>query len=377
MKYERYLNNTLELISCIQCELGLVPNARLNSCRPIKPMHLEWSSAWAWVPSAFALCGIMATLFVVSVFVRFNDTPVVMASGRELCYCMLFGISLCYLVTFILVSRPSAYICAMSRVFIGLSMAAVYAAILVKTNRLARVFKPSSAIRPRFISPPAQVGICGLIVSIQLVGSLVWLVVDPPDTAIQYPTRIEAVLTCKATASHLLVSLAFNMLLIVLCTVYAFKTRKIPENFNETRLIGFTMYSTSILWLAFGPIYFATQNNFKIQITSLCMCISMMLWQPYKNVRTRNSAVGKLVNQQMKFISQLTGPTPTSAQTPSAAISSSNRANATAATIINEHSTTNGTNVSVLLDGLSSTHPPSSPETSYTARSTPSLRAGG
>lgn len=149
-------------------------------------------------------------------------------------------------------------------------------------------------------------------------GSLIWLVFDPPDTVIQYPSRTEAVLTCKATASHLLISLLFNMFLILMCTIYAFKTRNIPENFNETRLIGFTMYSTSILWLSFCPIYFATQNNFKIQTTSLCISISMsgtvalacfffpkiyiVLFQPYKNVRTRHSAIGKLVNQQMRFI---------------------------------------------------------------------------
>lgn len=30
--------------------------------------------------------------------------------------------------------------------------------------------------------------------------------------------------------------------------------------------------------------------------------VYIVLWQPYKNVRTRNSAVGKLVNQQMRFI---------------------------------------------------------------------------
>lgn len=59
-------------------------------------------------------------------------------------------------------------------------------------------------------------------------------------------------------------SLAYNLLLIVCCTVYAFKTRKIPENFNETRHIGFTMYSTCILWLSFMPIYFATQTNFRV-----------------------------------------------------------------------------------------------------------------
>lgn len=60
-------------------------------------------------------------------------------------------------------------------------------------------------------------------------------------------------------------SLGFNMLLIVLCTVYAFKTRKIPENFNETKYIGFTMYATCIIWLAFVPIYFATQNHFRVR----------------------------------------------------------------------------------------------------------------
>ncbi|TMS39836.1 hypothetical protein L596_006304 [Steinernema carpocapsae] len=307
--------------SCIQCPLGEVPNADLTACRIIPPVSLRWDSAWALIPAAYSLCGILATLFVVSVFIRYSSTPVVMASGRELCYCMLSGISLCYIVTFVLVSKPSAPVCASARVLIGLSMSAIYAAILVKTNRLARVFSPHSPVRPRCITPMAQVGICASIVSAQLIGSIVWLIVDPPGTRVQFPSRTEAILTCKATASHLLISLLFNMLLIILCTLYAFKTRKIPENFNETRLIGFTMYSTSILWLSFGPIYFATQNNFKIQITSLCMCISMsgtvalacffapkvyiVLWQPYKNVRTRHSAVGKLVNQQMRFISQL------------------------------------------------------------------------
>lgn len=93
---------------------------------------------------------------------------------------------------------------------------------------------------------------CFGIVSIQLIGSLVWLVIDPPGTDVLFPSRKETVLTCKARASHLLISLLYNMFLIIACTLYAFKTRKIPENFNETRLIGFTMYSTSILWLSFG-----------------------------------------------------------------------------------------------------------------------------
>jgi len=55
------------------------------------------------------------------------------------------------------------------------------------------------------------------------------------------------------------------MLLIVVCTVYAVKTRKIPENFNESRHIGFTMYTTCVIWLGFVPIYFGTHNTFQVR----------------------------------------------------------------------------------------------------------------
>ncbi|CEF60194.1 Metabotropic glutamate receptor 6 [Strongyloides ratti] len=311
------LNETL----CQECPLGEIPNDKQNECYPIPPIYMKWQTLWVLIPSCVSIIGILSTLFVITVFLRYNNTPIVMASGRELCYCMLFGITLCYCVTFILVSKPSVFICGASRLLMGLSMSFVYAAILVKTNRLARVFTLSGPVRPKCISPLAQVLICMSIVGAQLIGSIIFLVWDPTEVIILYPTRTEAVLSCKATSSHLLLSLAYNILLIILCTIYAFKTRKIPENFNETRLIGFTMYSTSILWLSFGPIYFATQNNFRIQITSLCMCISLsgsvalacfffpkvyiVLWQPYKNVRTRQSAVGKLVNSQMRFISHL------------------------------------------------------------------------
>jgi Na+/proline symporter len=61
-----------------------------------------------------------------------------------------------------------------------------------------------------------------------------------------------------------LLSLGYNMILILVCTVYAVKTRKIPENFNESKHIGFAMYTTCVIWLAFIPIYFGTLNSFQV-----------------------------------------------------------------------------------------------------------------
>lgn len=61
-----------------------------------------------------------------------------------------------------------------------------------------------------------------------------------------------------------MVGLFYPMALIGVCTVYAVQTRKIPEAFNESKYIGFTMYTTSIIWLAFVAIYFGTVSNIKV-----------------------------------------------------------------------------------------------------------------
>lgn len=135
--------------------------------------------------------------------------------------------------------------------------------------------------------------------------SIAWLIYDPPDVREVYPSPLQAVLTCKGSGQSLMISLILIIFLVPLCTIYAFKTRKIPENFNEAKYIGFTMYSTCIVFLASIAIYFGTSNDYKIQSSSLCMCLNisatvvlaclftpkvyLVLFQPYKNVRPRNN----------------------------------------------------------------------------------------
>ncbi|KAH0545837.1 metabotropic glutamate receptor 7-like isoform X1 [Cotesia glomerata] len=291
--------------SCRNCEPGWAPdNISKSRCIKIPAEIITWASPWAIVPLSFASIGILITLFTIIIFVRFNHTPVIMASGRELCYVLLVGILLCYGMSFVILGEPTRWNCTYLRIGLGLCLSICYSAILTKTNRISRIFTQGKKClkRPSYTSPKSQIAISLGITSIQLIGTIVWLIIEPPDIKEIHPNPLTAVLTCRVSTFSLMMSLVYNMVLILMCTLYAFKTRKIPANFNEAKYIGFTMYSTCIVWLAFVPIYFSTYNDYTIQIASMCMCINisatvvlgclfipkvyLVLFQPNKNVRS-------------------------------------------------------------------------------------------
>ncbi|KAH8245902.1 hypothetical protein KR038_011355 [Drosophila bunnanda] len=263
---------------CKLCKLGTLPDAHKQYCRPIPEIYLRPESAWAIGAMAFSATGILVTLFVMGVFVRHNDTPIVRASGRELSYILLAGIFMCYGVTFALVLKPTNIVCAIQRFGVGFCFTVVYAALLTKTNRIARIFKAGkqSAKRPSFISPKSQLVICTCLVSVQILINGVWMVIAPSHAMHHYPTREDNLLVCDSyiDASYM-IAFSYPIFLILICTVYAVLTRKIPEAFNESKHIGFTMYTTCVIWLAFVPLYFGTANHVPLRITSMSVTISL------------------------------------------------------------------------------------------------------
>uniref|UniRef100_A0A7N6A467 G-protein coupled receptors family 3 profile domain-containing protein n=1 Tax=Anabas testudineus TaxID=64144 RepID=A0A7N6A467_ANATE len=273
--------------TCELCPYEMRPDVNRTGCVPIPIIKLEWHSPWAVVPVFISMLGIIATSFVIVTFVRYNDTPIVRASGREMSYVLLTGIFLCYAITFLMIATPDVGVCSFRRIFLGLGMCFSYAALLTKTNRIHRIFEQGkkSVTAPRFISPASQLVITFSLISVQLLGVFVWFVVDPPHTVIDYgeqrtqdPMSARGVLKCDISDLSLICSLGYSILLMVTCTVYAIKTRGVPETFNEAKPIGFTMYTTCIIWLAFIPIFFGTSQSAErmyIQTTTLTISLSL------------------------------------------------------------------------------------------------------
>ena len=176
---------------------------------------------------------------------RHNDTPVVKASTRELTYLILVGMALCYLTTFPLLALPDTLNCTLSRIMPGFSFSLIFAALLTKTNRIARILAGSKkrirTKKSRWLSLTAQIIITMTMITVEVVLIVLMLILEPAESVKHFPTRNRVQIVCNTTTKGLMAPLGFDFFLIGMCTVYAVKTRNLPENFNEAKFIGFAM----------------------------------------------------------------------------------------------------------------------------------------
>lgn len=103
---------------CEACSPGTIPDTSHQNCTKIPESFLRAGSSWAIGAMTFSILGAVVTLLVISVFIKHNHTPIVKAAGREVSYVLLSGLLLCYLITFVLILKPTDIVCAIQRYYI-------------------------------------------------------------------------------------------------------------------------------------------------------------------------------------------------------------------------------------------------------------------
>ncbi|XP_033763622.1 metabotropic glutamate receptor 7-like isoform X2 [Pecten maximus] len=300
-----------EEFTCETCPQSTSPNNFRNACSLLPVEYVSFGDSIAVVACVFSSVGILLCVFVFVIYIRSRSTPIVKASGIELSFVLLAGIVLSYASTFIFIAKPSDVICGFRRALLGICYTMCYATILTKTNRIYRIFsmrerKTNRVIMKRFTSSKSSLVITLLLCAIECVAIVVWLIFDPPKAVnMDYKPDdvIHNILVCHDSMDFSYIGvLIYPFILMLVCIVYAVKTRKTPDGFNETKFITFCCSSTVIVWIAFIPTYFSTNNSF-LRMASLTLSlfvnatvilsllflrkIYIVLFRPKKNTREK------------------------------------------------------------------------------------------
>ena len=257
-------NGIIKNNTCQSCPLGYLPNDDLSVCTKLPVLYIEWSSAPAVTVIIFIIIGVLSVLGTAVLYIKHRSHHFIKAAGRELSAILFIGIMLCYISPFTFLGKPTDTICSARRYLGSVCFTTCYAPVLMKTIRIYRIFKSakSSATRPSLTRPGSQVLISMGLIAVQLLLTTLWYISEIPRAQEVYPSQGTVIAQCAVNEYTLAVNICYNSLLMLLCTIFAFKTRNFPRNFNEAKYIGISMYLTCSAWIIFIPSYLNTSNPF-------------------------------------------------------------------------------------------------------------------
>lgn len=253
--------------SCSNCGSDAIPDASKKQCIALKIRHFgddihDRKSVWIYIGLSSA--GVISTSFVIFMFIRHNSNIIIRSSGRELCYVILVGIILLFLMPLTFILQPSRFVCSIRYLMPGIAFCICYSPLFLKVNRIYRIFEQaqSSKARPQLTSGRSQLYMVAGFVCVQMLLGVVWVFNEMPDAdKLYYRHNGYVIYSCSKDTLPLILNLVFNVGLMCCCTWYAFKTRNFPKNYNESKYIAFTMYITSLCWALFLPTFFWSNSN--------------------------------------------------------------------------------------------------------------------
>ena len=260
---------------CRTCDESFTPNQFRNACMPIDVTYYSAGHPGAIVILIISGLGILATISVTVIIIAYFTHKIIKATSREITAFLLVGIMLSYVTPFLFIIRPSPPTCAIRWIGVGLSFAISFSALLIRTIRIHRIFnRPLSSQKPLCLGSLSQVVLTMALIGVQVAIVVMWLVVEHPGVRYAYDVATGEILCNLSPYSAISVTIGYNALLLLATTYFAFRTRKVPKNFNETRYINVTVYSLMMIWVVLLPTYFGTATLGALyQTTSLLLTI--------------------------------------------------------------------------------------------------------
>ncbi|KAK2847383.1 hypothetical protein Q5P01_010382 [Channa striata] len=268
---EGEISTTTGSLHCDQCPLEFWSNAGRTACVPRQLDFLSFNETLGITLTTAAVSGATVTTVVFVVFLCYRQTAVVRANNSELSFLLLVSLKLCFLCSLVFIGRPSVWSCRFQQAAFGISFVLCVSCLQVKTIVVLAAFRsarPGAEALIKWFGPGQQRGSVCLLTCVQIIICAVWLSLSPP-----VPKRDLGFHGSKVTLQCSMASLVgFSLvlgyigLLACTCLILAFLARKLPDNFNEAKLITFSMLIFCAVWVAFVPAYISSPGKYTVAV---------------------------------------------------------------------------------------------------------------
>ncbi|KAG8510941.1 G-protein coupled receptor family C group 6 member A [Galemys pyrenaicus] len=274
---ENHYTNQTDMDHCLLCNNAThwAP-VKSTMCFEKEVEYLNWNDSLAILLLSFSLLGIMFVLAIGIIFTRNLNTPVVKSSGGLMvCYVMLFCHFLNFVSTGFFVGEPQDFTCKTRQTLFGVSFTLSISCILMKSLKILLAFSFDPKLQNVLKCLYKPVPIVFTCTGIQVVICTLWLIFAAP--AVEENVSLPRIIILECEEGSILAlgtMLGYIAILAFICFIFAFKGRKLPENYNEAKFITFGLLIYFIAWITFIPVYATTFGKYLPAVEIIVILIS-------------------------------------------------------------------------------------------------------
>ncbi|XP_044129828.1 vomeronasal type-2 receptor 26-like [Bufo gargarizans] len=267
---EGEISNQTDMETCLECPKDYWSNGKRDSC---VPRPIEFLSYLDMLGSSLIIINLtfcLVTIFVLWMFNKKKDSPIVKANNQNLSFILLFSLILSFLCPLLFIGRPSEMSCLLRQMAFGIIFSLAVSSVLAKTVTVVlafRAIKPGRTMRQwlgRHLS--TSILITGTIGEVVI--CVFWLSFSPPFP--DHNTEIEIgkiILQCnEGSAIAFYLAIGYIGFLAMMSFIVAFLARKLPDTFNEAQYITFSMVVFCSVWISFIPAYLSTKGKYMVAV---------------------------------------------------------------------------------------------------------------